>query len=46
MSSYSEGREIEYTDERKSGIILLGGIGIVRTGVTGPVTEPEDRGAL
>jgi len=44
MSSYSEGMEIEYTDERKSGIILLGGI--VRTGVTGPVTEPEDRGAL
>ena len=29
MSSYSEGREIEYTDERKSGIILLDGI--VRT---------------
>ena len=26
MSSYSEGREIEYTDERKSGIILLDGI--------------------
>ena len=29
MSSYSEGREIEYADERKSGIILLDGI--VRT---------------
>ena len=29
MSSYSEGMEIEYTDERKSGIILLDGI--VRT---------------
>ncbi|TLY12008.1 MAG: hypothetical protein E6K85_00290 [Thaumarchaeota archaeon] len=29
MSSYSEGREVEYTDERKSGIILLDGI--VRT---------------
>jgi hypothetical protein len=26
MSSYSEGRQIEYTDERKSGIILLDGI--------------------
>jgi len=29
MSSYPEGRETEYTDERKSGIILLGSI--VRT---------------
>ena len=29
MSSYPEGRETEYTDERKSGIILLDGI--VRT---------------
>jgi hypothetical protein len=26
MSSYSEGRQIEYTDERKSGIILLDGV--------------------
>jgi hypothetical protein len=26
MSSYSEGRQIEYTDERKSGIMLLDGI--------------------
>jgi hypothetical protein len=26
MSSYSEGRRIEYTDERKSGTILLDGV--------------------
>lgn len=26
MSSYSEGRQVEYTDERKSGIILLDGV--------------------
>jgi len=26
MSSYSEGRQIEYTDERKSGIVLLDGM--------------------
>jgi hypothetical protein len=28
MSSYSEGRRVEYTDERKSGIILLDGVQI------------------
>jgi hypothetical protein len=31
MSSYSEGRQIEYTDERKSGILLLDGIVSIQT---------------
>jgi hypothetical protein len=31
MSSYSEGRQIEYTDERRSGILLLDGIVSIQT---------------